>query len=386
MIRSTSRKSLRWLGLCSIWTVFAFAGCADQKPGDAGKAPTAGDQSTAAAPSAKAAGGVRRIILMTNGNSPFWDAARVGVDEAQTELKLDESGLKASLEVNDGTIGGQIAKLRQFNSQTDIAGVAVTAIDAQNVNLAEEMRSLQKKGVAVIAFDSDLDRTKFRDTRTVFIGTDNKQAGIELGHCAAQLLPEGGEYVTFVGLSSAGNAKERIAGFGEGAGSKFKAVDAMSDDFDRTRAKENVRNAIGNHPNVKVLAGIYSYNTPAIVDVVKELGKRDTVKILCFDAEPIAIQQMGQGQIDAMIVQNPHQMGYQSVKFLKAVITNDQATQKEMFPKLGEENGDIYDTGLKIVVPNADSPIKPQGFGPKTEFLTLEVFQAWMKKYGLTAS
>ena len=87
-----------------------------------------------------------------------------------------------------------------------------------------------------------------------------------------------------------------------------------------------------------------------------------------------------------MIVQNPHQMGYQSVKFLKAVITNDQATQKEMFPKLGEENGDIYDTGLKIVVPNADSPIKPQGFGPKTEFLTLEVFQAWMKKYGLTAS
>ncbi len=385
MIRSC--QSARWLGLCGIWTLAAIAGCADQKPVEVGtrNGPTPGG---IAAPTEtpKPAGGVRRIILMTNGNSPFWDAARVGLDEAQTELKLEAAGLKASLEVNDGTIGGQISKLRQYNSQTDIAGIAVTAIDAQNVNLAEEMRSLKKKGVAVIAFDSDLDREKFRDARSVFIGTDNTQAGKELGWCAAQLLPEGGEYVTFVGLSSAGNAIERIGGFAEGAGSKFKSADAMSDDFDRTRAKENVRNAIGNHPNVKILAGIYSYNTPAIVDVVKELGKRESTKILCFDAEPIAIQQMGQGQIDAMIVQNPYQMGFQSVKFLKALITDDQATQKEMFPKLGEEGGDIFDTGLKIVVPKADTPILNKGFGPKTEYLLLDAFQAWMKKYNLTAS
>ena len=63
---------------------------------------------------------------MTNGNSPFWDAGRAGLEDAQVELKLAEAGLQASLEVNDGTIGGQIAKLRQYKSQTDIAGIAVT--------------------------------------------------------------------------------------------------------------------------------------------------------------------------------------------------------------------------------------------------------------------
>jgi ribose transport system substrate-binding protein len=385
MVRSC--RSARVLGLCSIWTLLALVGCADQKPAGEGGVP-AGNGSTTANPAAaaKAPGGVRRIILMTNGNSPFWDAGRAGLEDAQVELKLAEAGLQASLEVNDGTIGGQIAKLRQYNSQTDIAGIAVTAIDSQNVNLAEEMRSLKKKGVAVISFDSDLDREKFRDARTAFIGTDNTLAGKELGRCVQQLVPEGGEYVTFVGLSSAGNAKERIAGFGAGAGAKFKAADAMSDDFDRTKAKENVRNAISNHPNARILAGIYSYNAPAIVDVVKELGKRSEIKILCFDAEPIAIQQMGQGQIDAMIVQNPYQMGYQSVKFLKALITDDQATEKEMFPKLGEPDGDIFDTGLKVVVPNAESPIKNDGFGPKTEYLTLDVFQAWLKKYKLAGS
>ena len=379
--------SARVLGLGSIWTLLTLLGCADQKPAGTDKSPVGGAQTaTAPATSSQKAGGMRRIILMTNGNSPFWDAGRAGLEDAQLELKLDDAGLRASLEVNDGTIGGQISKLRQYNSQTDIAGIAVTAIDSQNVNLAEEMRNLKKKGIAVIAFDSDLDREKFRDARTVFIGTDNTLAGKELGRCVQQLLPEGGDYVTFVGLSSAGNAKERIAGFGAGAGGRFKSADAMSDDFDRTRAKENVRNAIGNHPEVKILAGIYSYNAPAIVDVVKELGKRDQLKILCFDAEPIAIQQMGQGQIDAMIVQNPYQMGYQSVKFLKALIVDDQATQQEMFPKLGEDEGDIFDTGLKVVVPDVDNPIKNEGFGPKTEFLTLDAFQVWLKKYKLAGS
>lgn len=380
MVRSSG--SARMLGLCGIWTLLAIIGCEDQKVPNGAKAPADGTAPAAA----KAAGGVRRVIVMTNGNSPFWDAARAGVDQAQIDLKLDDAGLKASLEVNDATIGMQISKLRQYASQTDIAGVALTAIDAENVNLAEEMRNLKKKGIAVITFDSDLDREKFRDARTAFIGTNNKLAGEELGRCAGQLLPNGGQYVTFVGKSGAKNGQDRIAGLAAGAGDKFKAADAMVDEFDPTLARENVRNAIRNHPETKMLAGIYSYNSPAIVDVVKELGKRKDFKVLAFDAEPLTIQQMGQGQVDAMIVQNPYQMGYQSVRFLKALITDDQATEKEMFPKLGEADGDIFDTGLKIVVPDANSPIKNQGFGPKTEYQTLDVFKAWLKANNLTTS
>src|SRR5438128_2076804 len=79
-----------------------------------------------------------------------------------------------------------------------------------------------------------------------------------------------GEYVTFVGMTGAQNAKERVGGFADGAGSKFKALDNMGDETDRTKARDNVRNAIRNHDNLNVLVGIWSYNAPAIVDVVKE--------------------------------------------------------------------------------------------------------------------
>jgi ribose transport system substrate-binding protein len=137
---------------------------------------------------------------------------------------------------------------------------------------------------------------------------------------------------------------------------------------------------------VKALVGIYSYNAPAIADVVQETKKRDAVKVVTFDAEKGAIKRMGEGLIDAMVVQNPYQMGYQGIRLLQALSQKDDATVKEMLPKLGDADGDIYDTGLKVVVPDTDSPIKGEDFGKKTEFLKLGEFQEWLKKYDLTDS
>jgi ribose transport system substrate-binding protein len=57
-----------------------------------------------------------------------------------------------------------------------------------------------------------------------------------------------------------------------------------------------------------------------------------------------------------------------------------------MLPRLGEPDGDIFDTGLKVVVPSAESPLKKETFPANVEFLTLDAFQHWLDKYGLTGS
>src|SRR5438874_195699 len=53
----------------------------------------------------------KRVIILINGNSPFWDAARVGLQDADKDFKLKEAGLHAVLEQNDGTPQGQLDKL-----------------------------------------------------------------------------------------------------------------------------------------------------------------------------------------------------------------------------------------------------------------------------------
>jgi ribose transport system substrate-binding protein len=331
-------------------------------------------------------GGEKRIILLTNGNSPFWDAGRAGMQEAEKDLRLHEAGLSAVFEVNNGQPQGQIDKLRQFATQSDVAGVCISAVDAANQRVAELMRELRGKGVQVLTFDSDVDRDHMRDARFAYLGTDNYAGGRELGRSAKGLRPSGGAYVTFVGRTGAQNAIERVNGFAEGAGDKFKKIDNMGDNMDRTRARENVRNAMTNHPEMNTLVGIWSYNAPAIVDIVREKENRKSYTIVVFDAEPLAIKQMAEGDIDALVVQNPYQMGYDAVKLMKALIQDDQKTVKEMLPNHGQPDGDIYDTGLKVVAPDDGSPLKAEMFDKKTQFLKLSEFRKWLDKYGLTGS
>lgn len=373
---------------CSAWTfglacmllasVYSVGGV-DPRPTNA--AAQDGKKYQVAKPRKPPAGSESRYVMITNGNSPFWDAVRVGMLDAGKTLQI-----KVDLMVNDGTPQGQIDKLRQIGTQGDIVGVGVSVTQARAVGVADEMRRLQQRGVHLLTIDSDLDRKLFRDSRFAFVGTDNLSGGRELGATAKHLRPGGGKYVTFVGIKTAQNAQERIGGFGQGAGTKFTGLDSMGDDLDRTRARDNVRNAIRNHPDLNTLVGIWSYNAPAIVDVVKSLNRRRDFTIVTFDAEPIAIQEMAEGNIDAMVVQNPYEMGYQGARILRALVEQDQNLIAELFPQLGQPDGDLYDTGLKVVVPDEGSPLAGAMFGKKTQFMKLAEFRAWLKKYNLTGS
>lgn len=342
-----------------------LTGCSNSKP----SASTGGGDSTG-----------KRFVILMNGDSPFWDAVRAGMNDAAKELKVT-----AVLENNDGTPAGQIEKLRQFGTQSDIAAVAISATDAANATLVDELRKLKDKGIPVITVDSDIDREKFRDARVAFVGTDNFSAGKALGVAAKTIVPKGA-YVQFVGRTGAQNAIERMGGVKEGTGDKLVERDRMGDENDLSRARQNVVNAIINHPDVNLLVGIWSYNAPAIAEVVGKQNKKDKITVVAFDAEQQAIKYVESGDIKALVVQNPYQMGFQGVKLLKALAGDDKATVAELLPNLGQPDGDLYDTGLKIVVPNEGSPLSANLFDAKTEFLKLDDFRNWLNKYGLNSS
>ncbi len=359
-----------------------LSGCAEKN--DSTQSGSANNGST----SGTAAQTMRRIILLNNTESPFWDAARAGIEKAAEDLKLKDAGFIASMDTNNGTDSGQIEKLRQYGTQSDIAAVIMSPTSATNPAVIDEMKKLKDKGLIVGTFDSDFDE-KFQSVREFYVGTDNIQGGKVLGTAARNLRPDGGEYVQFVGLDSQLNAYQRMDGFTSAAGDKFVQKGRRIDDTDRSRARDNVRDSIDQNPNLNVLVGIWSYNAPAIVDVVKEKNVRTKFTIVTFDAEQLAIEQMSAGMIDAMVVQNPFGMGYDSVKYAFAKLTGDEATIAELFPKMNEPGGNIRDTGLKIVVPDSGTPLTPEmfkDFGPSVVFMTLTEFRAWLAEYKLTSS
>ncbi|VAX41172.1 ABC transporter, substrate-binding protein (cluster 2, ribose/xylose/arabinose/galactose) [hydrothermal vent metagenome] len=370
------RKKMLWLVVVS----FLMAGCAGEVPMPADNN-TKGDSTKETK--------VKRIILITNGVSPFWDACHAGMLDAQRELKLGDAHLKVVMVVNDGTAAGQIAKLQQFGTQSDIVAIGVSVIDKENIAIAEEMKKLRDKGIVVVAIDNDLNTKKFADSRYAYVGSNNIQGGRELGLCAKIVNPQGGGWVSFVGFTSAQNAIERVNGFGEGSGKAFRKLGNMGDAMEPTRARENVRNAINNRgKELTTLVGIWSYNAPAIVDVVREKNKRKDFTIVTYDAESGAIKEMEAGMIDAMVVQNPYQMGYEGVRLMRALVEKDQTTLNAMYPNFGQPGGDQFTTDLKVIVPNKNSPVwkEKNRFQKSTKVLTLEQFKTWLKKYDLTGS
>lgn len=376
----------RFLSFVALVCLGSIVGCSGSR--EAAAPVASGDGRTS---EGTPAGKLRRFIFITNGDDPFWDACLSGLKEGEARYGCAAAGITVSRDVNNATAEGQIERLRQYATQDDVAGVAISVIQADNQAIVEEMRKLRARGVKVITVDGDVNRENFRDARSAYIGTDNVVGGRTLGTAARALLEargttEGG-YVQFAGFTDNDNARSRMNGVKEAIGGGYAERDRMADEMDLPRARDNVRNATQNHKDLVALVGIWAYNAPAIADVVTESGTRDKYVIATFDAQDLAIGHMEKGRIDVMVVQNPFEMGVRTVRLLKALVENDDAVIAEMLPRSGEPDGDIHTTGLRVVVPDIDSPVKANIFDPQVvEFMTLPDFKSWLAKYKLTSS
>ncbi len=334
----------------------------------------------------------KRIILLTNGDDPFWDAMRVGMEQAAEDFDLSSSNLRVVMDKNDASASGQVEKLRQYLGQTDVAAVGISVIDPNNAAMAAAMRDLQKQGVVVVTIDSDVNRARFKDTRFAYLGTENIFGGRQMGLAAKKLRPEGGKYATFYGIEGVANVIERNAGFAEGAGDTFVKAGGFADNMKLEVAQDNVRNALQNHGDLDTLVGIWAYDAHAIVTVVDEKAIRDQVKVIVFDAAPKAIAHLKQGKIDAMIVQNPYEMGYKGTRLMKALIENDTLVIRELYPDyvtatktFSTPDGDVHHTNIRVVVPTG-SPLSQQDFDEGVTFYRADEFDTWLKERGLTGS
>lgn len=343
-----------------------------------GETPSAGPGATSE--------GKKRIVLLTNGPDPFWDTCESGAVAAEQEIDLNGKGYVLSFERGDFTDKAQLDKLKQYNLQSDIAAVGISVYNPDSAAIAREMKKLQEKGVKVITFDGDLNREQFRDARFAYLGTDNIVGGRELGRAGKAIRPEGAKYTFFVGSTSAANAVARMDGYVQGMGEAGEEIERLADEADKNKARKNVEGALDRNPDLNQLVGIWAYNTPQIVQVVKDRNLGDKVDVICFDAAEASIKAMGDGDVDVMVVQNPYQIGYESVKLLLAMAEEDQATIDEYYPDYAQEGEkDLFRTELRVVVPDG-SPISKELFEPETVFMTYEEFKAWLAERSLVSS
>ncbi|GDX41257.1 sugar ABC transporter substrate-binding protein [Armatimonadota bacterium] len=341
-------------GLALIGLTSLLYGC---DPNKKGEQKTEGTDKTAETkteqtpkPTAPTGGGGKYRII-TNGISPFWDAMGKGVDAVKTETGLDADWQAPSKSEHNL----QVALIKDAAAQ-QVAGIAVSPIEAEALSMVID--ETMKSGIPVITFDSDAPKSK----RLAYLGTNNYDAGRMAGEAAAKLFPNGGKLVAFVGNMGAQNARDRYQGFADAV--KDKKIEFLQTPFednkDKQRAISNVNDAITKYGDkINGFVGLYSYNGPAIVTAVKQANLRSKVKVVCFDGEPATLQNIGEGNVDVMIVQKPFEFGRLSIKLLSEIkkangdIKKAIEALKPELDRLGMKvkDGNIIDTGVTIVTP-----------------------------------
>jgi ribose transport system substrate-binding protein len=363
----TISKIGRYASSAFLLSFFAAIGCGGgTDEGNAGKTP--------AGTSASSGGSGPRLIFITNGSSDWWNAVERGMKDAGTEF-----GAQVEMRRPDPEPAQQIQRIEDVLSLPDVQGVAISVLEADSPGIADKMRDLQNAGKVVITIDSD----GKNDARKAYIGTINRKAGEVAGKVAKALRPQGGKTVAFVGTAAAANARERREGFFTGAGDAFRvsptkdALEVLEDGADHSRAQTNVQTAISKYPEAGVYLGLWSYNAHCIAEEVAkfpDLRKRATV--VTFDLDELAGEDLAKGSIDATVCQNPYQMGYLGVRLLKAYIAKDQKTIDEMLPA----GTDSIDTGVRVIVPTKDSPVKGDNV------IDISEMKKWLESKGLKSS
>jgi ribose transport system substrate-binding protein len=275
---------------------------------------------------------VVKLAFVTNNASEFWKIAAAGVHKYEGEGKVQ---VDVKMPPN-GTTEEQNQILENLASQ-GYDGIAVSAI-APNDQVPVLNKVAAKTNL--ITFDSDAPKS----TRLLYIGTNNYEAGKVLGGEIVKLLPGGGKMAVFVGTLSADNATQRLKGIQDAiAGHNIEIVDKREDNTDRAKARSNVEDIINAHSDLNLVAGLWSYNGPAIAAAIEALGKKGKISAAVFDEEEGTLDAIASGTIQVTVVQKPFQFGYLSSKWLQDLATHGEAA-KAALPPSG-----FVDTGVTVI-------------------------------------
>ena len=308
----SGRRALSWLFVLLL--VAAAAGTACSSGGGTGSAPAV------------------KLAFVTNNASEFWKIAAAGVRKYEAEGRVQ---VDVKMPPN-GTPEEQNQIVENLASQGYHA-IAVSAV-APNDQVPILNRVAAK--TALITFDSDAPASN----RLLYIGTNNYEAGRVLGGEIVKLLPSGGNMAVFVGTFSADNAAQRFKGIQDAvAGRKIVVVDRREDGTDRAKARSNVEDIVNAHRDLNLVAGLWSYNGPAIAAAIESLGKKGTVQAAVFDEEEGTLQAIANGTVAVTVVQKPFEFGYLASKWMHDLATKGEAARAAI------PAAKMIDTGVQVI-------------------------------------
>jgi ribose transport system substrate-binding protein len=193
------------------------------------------------------------------------------------------------------------------------AGILLAALDSEALIPAVE--EAMAAGVPVAMVDSGINS----DLPVASIITDQYKGGFMAGEEMARLLDKKG-LVANLGIQAGSVSAGRSTGFADAIAQypDMQVLETQWTDADAARSLNIATDLITANPEI---AGFFSAAAPiasGIAQAAKAKGIDKTLKIITFDPSPEILPLFDDGTIQAIIAQNPYQMGYEGVAAIDA--------------------------------------------------------------------
>lgn len=180
------------------------------------------------------------------------------------------------------------------------------------------------QGVKVIAVDTTLDDTSMLTAR---IGTDNVEVGRQLARALAEQIGDKQGKVVMVGSSPGiSTVDQRIQGFEEEI-AKFKNIEFIGTQYagnEVSQAQNMFSSILSANPDLIGVASPSENPTMGVAGAIRNAGVSDTVSAAGVDASEAQIELLREGMIDALVIQQPYEMGYKAVESAVTVAKGGQ--------------------------------------------------------------
>src|SRR6476469_82003 len=287
-----------------------------------------------------------RIGMIPKGSThEHWKRVHAGAQKAVREFAAAGVAVeviwKAPIREDDRE--QQVEVVEGFISQ-GVNGLVLAPLDSRA--LVRPVEEAKAAGIPTVIFDSALATT---GDQVSYVATDNGKGGRLAGKRMGELLKGTGTVLMLRYQEGSAATEERERGFVDELKASFPGITVISSDQyagatrdTAKRSSENLLNRFADKVN-----GIFTPNessTAGMLLALQDIGKAGSITFVGFDYSAAFLEPLRKGELKGFTVQNPVNMGYQSVK------TMVDHLRGAAVPK-------TVDTGVEMVTPdNVQSP------------------------------
>jgi ribose transport system substrate-binding protein len=208
------------------------------------------------------------------------------------------------------------------SSKPDAILVAPTEVSAMQAPL----KAAADAGIKVVLVDTTVKDPSFAVSQ---IASDNEGGGSDAFKAIEGLAPDGGKVLVVSTDPGVSTVDARAKGFQDAAkaNSKFTFLGVQYSHNEPAQAAKIVTAALQKDPDIVGIFATNVFSAEGSATGIRQAGKQGKVNVVGFDAGPAQVKQLREGTVQALIAQQPDDIGAQGVQQALAAL-DGKSTKK----------------------------------------------------------